>query len=231
MKTKLPRKPETPLVPWSRVRPGPQPALVARDLQGVRGHNLCPQPWPGLCGSSLPLTLLLPPSQAPGDRGSGLPCAHVFSRCVHTWVLSGPRMLPVSACGPMHVVYTRRPHAQDVACIRGFRPRAPLCMCMLARARARCVSHGRAHALSFAHSHPLWVCGLLTATRGVRRGGSCARFTHGSLACKTVLCRHVRRAHTEHPLCRTVCMIRTCRASTYMASTRTTPYTEFTYPV
>lgn len=163
MKTKLPRKPETPPVPWSRARPGPQPALVARDLQGVRGHNLCPQPWPGLCGSSLPLTLLLPPSQAPGDRGSGLPCAHVFSRCVHTWVLSGPRMLPVSACGPMHVVYTRRPHAQDVACIRGFRPRAPLCMCMLARARARCVSHGRAHALSFAHSHPLWVCGLLTA--------------------------------------------------------------------
>ena len=174
-----------------------------------------------------------PPSSKSGPWGQGLGspvCPRVFTMCTH-----------------MGLVWAT--HAACV-CLRSD----ACCVYTPATCTGRGVYTGVQATSSAVHVHACpgtstvritWTCactqfctqpssvGVRPAhrTRGVRRGGSCARFTHGSLACKTVLCRHVRRAHTEHPLWCTVCMIRTCRASTYMASTRTTPYTEFTYPV
>lgn len=84
MKIKLPRSQKCTWGPVSQVRPGPQPPLVAQDLQRVRDHHLCPHHWPGICCSSRPLPLLLHQVR---PLGAGAQVSHLHTYFYDVYIL------------------------------------------------------------------------------------------------------------------------------------------------
>lgn len=122
--------------PASGMGPGLQLPLEAQDLQGVEGHDLYPQHWPGICCPSP--TPCPPPSSksCSWDQGLGSPtCTRISVMCTYmcpAWATRAARVyLRADAC----CVYMPATCTEHGVYTMDSGLRAPqVCMCTLARA-------------------------------------------------------------------------------------------------